>query len=81
MDKFDVDLMYEQTDTFMKIVGKLLTMTKEEIGHSDGYSLVFPNGEPVLYKTVKGLIHKISNKEATEPNDNKDEEIDEEDIE
>lgn len=59
MDKFDIDLMYEQTDTFMRIVERLLPMTRKEIGGVDGYSLVFPNGEPFVYRTVKGIVKKV----------------------
>lgn len=58
MDKFDIDLMYEQTDTFIKIVNKLLEKTTREIGKCDGYSLVFPNGEPLVMRAVKKLIKK-----------------------
>ena len=56
IEKFDISLMYEQSDTFIKIVNILLGMTKEEIGSADGYSLVFPNGEPFVYRAAKKLI-------------------------
>ena len=58
MDKFSIDLMYEQTDTFIKIVDRLLPLTADEIGRCDGYSLVFPNGEPLIMRAVKKIIKK-----------------------
>lgn len=58
MDKFDIDLMYEQTDTFLKIVDTLLPMTAEQIGKCDGYSWVFKDGKPPIYRAVEKLIKK-----------------------
>lgn len=58
MDKFDIDLMYEQTDTFLKITDTLLPMPAIEIGKCDGYSWVFPDGEPFVYKTLKKVFKK-----------------------
>lgn len=58
MDKFDIHLMFEQSDTFLRIINRLQSMTRKEIGTVDGYSLVFPNGEPLIYRTVKGIIRK-----------------------
>lgn len=40
MEKFDIDLMYDQTKTFYTIIQKLDTMSKKEIGECDDYSLV-----------------------------------------
>ena len=40
MEKFDIDLMYDQTKTFYSIIKKLDTMSKKEIGDCDNYSLV-----------------------------------------
>lgn len=40
MEKFDIDLMYDQTKTFYSIIKKLDTMSKKEIGDCDDYSLV-----------------------------------------
>lgn len=74
MDKFDIDLMFEQTDTFIKIIEKLLTLSKKEIGGADGYSLVFPEGEPIVYKTVKGIIRKAK-KQAASDNIPEEEEV------
>lgn len=58
MDKFDIDLMYEQTDTFLRIVDTLLPMDASDIGKCDGYSWLFPNGEPLVYKTLKKVFKK-----------------------
>lgn len=58
MDKFDEELMFEQTDTFIKIVSALLPMPETAIGKCDGYSLVAPNGQPVIYSKVKELFKK-----------------------
>lgn len=58
MDKFDIDLMYEQTDTFLRIIDTLLPMSADEIGKCDGYSLLFPNGEPLVYKTLMKVFKK-----------------------
>ena len=58
MDKFDIDLMYEQTDTFLRITDTLLPLSASEIGKCDGYSWVFPNGEPLVYRTIKKVFKK-----------------------
>jgi len=58
MDKFDIDLMFEQTDTFLRIIDTLVCLERKQIGSVDGYSLVFPNGEPLVYRTVKKIIRK-----------------------
>lgn len=47
MDKFDARLMFEQTDTFIKIVNTLLPMSKEDIGTCDGYSFLTKNARIV----------------------------------
>lgn len=56
MDKFNIDLMYEQTETFIRIVDLLLPKTPEEIGKCDGYSLVFPNGKPLIMRAAKKIF-------------------------
>lgn len=58
MDKFDVDLMYEQTETFLRIVTKLLPMPAEEIGKCEGYSFLLPNGEKKIKKLVRKIVKK-----------------------
>lgn len=40
MEKFDIDLMYEQTETFAKIIEKLEKTSSSVIGKADGYSFI-----------------------------------------
>ncbi len=39
-DKFDIDLMYEQTTTFEKVLEKIDALSAEEIGECDDYSFM-----------------------------------------
>ncbi len=43
MEKFSIDLMYEQTQTFEKLLRKLDESSAKEIGECDDYSLVAAN--------------------------------------
>ena len=43
MEKFDIDLMYEQTETFAKLIEKIETVSSEVLGRSDGYSIIKAN--------------------------------------
>lgn len=61
MDKFDIDLMYEQTETFLDIVDTLLPMPASVIGKCDDYSILLPNGEPILYSKIKRIVKKAKN--------------------
>ena len=40
MEKFSIDLMTEQTETFARLIEKIETVTVEELGRSDRYSIV-----------------------------------------
>lgn len=43
MEKFNIDLMYEQTKTFEKIIKKIDSYSAKEIGSCDDYSIVKAN--------------------------------------
>lgn len=62
MDKFDIDLMYEQTETFLDVIDTLLPMPTSTIGKCDVYSVVLPNGKPILYSRLKKLVRKTTEK-------------------
>ncbi len=63
MEKFDPELMLEQTETFMKLVYKIEEMSADELGRSDGYSFVkaksVSGGNDF---SLKGLMAVISDK-------------------
>ncbi|MBP3329370.1 MAG: hypothetical protein J6L89_00910 [Clostridia bacterium] len=40
MEKFDIDLMYEQTETFAKLIEKIEITPSAEIGKADSYSFI-----------------------------------------
>ena len=40
MEKFNIDLMYEQTNTFEKIIKKIDSFSAKDIGNCDDYSIV-----------------------------------------
>ena len=58
LDKFDISLMYEQTETFIRILKALLPMSREEIGKCEGYSFIVPPEKTILAKTLKKIINK-----------------------
>ena len=63
MEKFDPELMREQTDTFMKLVYKIEKMSADELGRSDGYSFVKAKSVSGGYDfSLKGLKSVIENK-------------------
>lgn len=43
MEKFDIDLMAEQTETFAKLIKKIENISAKELGRSDGYSFLKAN--------------------------------------
>lgn len=57
MDKFDPELMYEQIDTFIDVVSRLLSMTSGQIGPCDGYSMI-----TLGKKSPKSLINRLRHK-------------------
>lgn len=58
MDKFDISLMYEQTETFIRIIEALLPMPKESIGKCEGYSFIVPVEQTKILKKIKRIIKK-----------------------
>ena len=63
MEKFDIDLMTEQTETFAKLIEKIEKISAKELGRSDGYSIVKAKSVSGGYDfSVKGLIEKIKDK-------------------
>lgn len=60
MDKFSIDLMYDQTETFEKVIAKIEETPTKEIGSCDDYSIVA--GKSVSGRTdinVKSLGRKV----------------------
>ena len=43
MEKFDIDLMFEQTETFAKIIEKLENISTDDLGKSQSYSIIKAN--------------------------------------
>lgn len=63
MEKFDIDLMTEQTETFAKLIEKIEKISTKELGKSDGYSIVKAKSVSGGYDfSVKGIIERIKNK-------------------
>ena len=63
MEKFDIDLMTEQTETFAKLIEKIEKISAKKLGKSDGYSFVKANSVSGGYDfSLKGLIEKIKAK-------------------
>ncbi len=63
MEKFDIDLMTEQTETFAKLIEKIERVSAKELGRSDFYSIVKAKSVSGGYDfSLKGLINKIKNK-------------------
>ena len=61
MEKFDIDLMTEQTETFAKLLEKIEKFSAKEIGSSDFYSIIKANSVSGGYNwSLKGLAEKIS---------------------
>lgn len=60
MEKFDIDLMTEQTETFAKLIEKLEKISAKELGRSDFYSIVRAKSVSGGYDfSLKGLVGKI----------------------
>ena len=63
MEKFDINLMVQQTETFARLIEKLEGIPSEVLGKSDGYSVIKASSVSGGYDfSVKGLINKIMNK-------------------
>lgn len=60
MEKFDIDLMTEQTETFATLIEKLETISAKELGRSDFYSILKARSVSGGYDfSFKGLRQKI----------------------
>ncbi len=60
MEKFDIYLMTEQTETFAKLIEKLEKISAKELGRSDFYSIVRAKSVSGGYDfSLKGLVGKI----------------------
>lgn len=60
MEKFDIDLMYEQTETFAKLIEKLECISASELGKSQFYSIIKARSVSGGYDwSLKGLVEKI----------------------
>lgn len=65
MEKFDIDLMAEQTETFARLIGKIENISTKALGKSDGYSVLKANSVSGGYDfSLKGLVNKIRKAEV-----------------
>lgn len=63
MEKFDIDLMTEQTETFAKLIEKLEKISAKRLGRSDLYSVVRAKSVSGGYDfSLKGLVGKIKDR-------------------
>lgn len=63
MEKFDIDLMTEQTETFAKLIERIENISSKELGRSDFYSILKAKSVSGGYDfSLKGLIDKVRNK-------------------
>ncbi len=63
MEKFSIDLMTEQTETFAKLIEKIENISAKELGRSDFYSILKAKSVSGGYDfSLKGLFNKIINK-------------------
>ncbi|MDD6145517.1 MAG: hypothetical protein PUB43_00530 [Oscillospiraceae bacterium] len=61
MEKFDLDLMTEQTETFAELIEKIEDIPAEKLGRSDFYSILQAKSVSGGYDfSLKGLADKIS---------------------
>ena len=61
MEKFDIDLMTEQTETFAKLIEKIERIPAKRLGKSDRYSIIRARSVSGGYDfSIKGLVKKIS---------------------
>lgn len=63
MEKFDIGLMAEQTETFAKLIEKIEKISVGSLGRSDFYSMLKANSVSGGYDfSVSGLVKAIKNK-------------------
>ena len=55
MDKFDIELMLEQTKTFCEVIRKIDSLSAEDIGECDDYSIVTGKSD----KSVKNIKNRF----------------------
>lgn len=61
MEKFDIDLMTEQTETFAKLIEQIEKTPSKDFGKSDGYSILTAKSVSGGYDfSVGGLISRLS---------------------
>lgn len=61
MEKFDIDLMTEQTETFAKLIDKIEKIPLKALGRSDGYSIIKAKSVSGGYDfSVNGLMKRLS---------------------
>lgn len=61
MEKFDIELMTEQTETFIKLIEKIEKIPARSFGKSDGYSVIKAKSVSGGYDfSLKGLLEKLS---------------------
>ena len=61
MEKFDIDLMTQQTETFAKLIEKIENISAKELGRSEFYSILKAKSVSGGYDfSLKGLAGKIS---------------------
>ncbi|MBQ3136492.1 MAG: hypothetical protein IJB74_03315 [Clostridia bacterium] len=61
MEKFDIDLMTEQTETFAKLIEKIENISDKDLGRSDFYSILKAKSVSGGYDfSLKGLAGKLS---------------------
>lgn len=61
MEKFDIDLMTEQTETFARLIEKIENIPAEALGRSDFYSIIKAKSVSGGYDfSLRGLANKIS---------------------
>ncbi len=62
MEKFDIDLMAEQTETFARLIEKIESISAKELGRSDFYSIIkaksVSGGEDFSLKGLMKMIEK-----------------------
>ncbi len=60
MEKFDIDLMTEQTETFARLIERLESISAKELGRSDFYSILKAKSVSGGYDfSLKGLMDRI----------------------
>ncbi|MGN0468849.1 MAG: hypothetical protein ACI4GY_09010 [Acutalibacteraceae bacterium] len=65
MEKFDAELMTQQTETFMKLIEKIETISAKQLGRSEPYSIVKAKSVSGGYDfSIKGILNRIQDKKA-----------------